>query len=90
MHRPVRITATGNVAQADGGTLFTVTLTAGSDAATLVVKERGSGGDQIWPTIKAAAASTVTVSFRGGIGYSGQLHGTLSGTSPEAGFELGI
>lgn len=90
MNAPVYISATGNVGQDSGGVLFSVTLSGGSDAATLVIKHNGSSGTQIWPTIKAAAATTVEVQFVQGIVYSGQLHGTLTGTSPGAGFEIGM
>lgn len=89
MNTPVRITSDGNVGPVDGGTLYSVTLTGGSDAATLVIRYAGSGGTQLWPTIKAATATTVHVVFAGGIVYSGQLHGTVTGTGEEAGFEIG-
>lgn len=90
MDRPVYISATGNVGPADGGSLFAVTLTGGTDAATLLIKEGGASGTQIWALICAAAATTVTVTFPRGVVYTGQLHGTLTGTSPKAGFAVGI
>jgi hypothetical protein len=90
MNAPIRLTATGNVGQADGGVLHSVTFTGGSDAATLIIKYNGSGGTQLWPIIKAPTVTTVHVVFRGGIVYTGQLHATITGTSPEAGFEIGV
>ncbi len=90
MNTPVYTAVTADVGPVEGGTLYSVTLTGGSDAATLVIKYNGSSGTQLWPTIKAATATTVHVVFRGGIVYSGQLHATLTGTSPGAGFEIGI
>lgn len=85
-----RIAASGNVGAATGGsTLRSVTLTGGSDAATLTIKDGGSGGTQIGPIIKAAAATTVHVLFGAGVGIGGQLYGALTGTGPEVGFEVG-
>lgn len=87
---PIRVTATGNVGGANGGSLCSVTLTAGGDAASLVIKEGGASGTQIWAPIKAPASDTRHVLFSGSIPYSGQLHATFTGTGPEAGFEIGV
>ena len=89
MNVPIRITATGDVGPANGLSLLSVTLAAGSDTATLVLKEGGSSGTQIIPTITAAANTEVHRTFPGGIVYKSQLHGTLTGTSPQAGFSIG-
>lgn len=83
----VRIAATGTVGSANGGELHSVSLTAGSDAATLVVRESGASGSTILK-LAAATGTTVERTFPGCAGYSGQLHGTLTGTSPEATFEV--
>lgn len=83
----VRVTATGNVGGANGGSLIGGTLTAGADAASLVLREGGSGGT-VLATIKAAAGATQPYWY-GGTGYSGQLHATLTGTSPEATVVIG-
>jgi len=80
--------ATGNVGGANGGTLHGVILTGGSDAATLVIKQGGSGGATI-ATIKAAANTTVVCPNIHGV-YRGQLHATFTGTSPVATFTTGI
>lgn len=65
--------------------LHVVTLTAGSDAATLTVKAGGSGGTTVL-TVKAAASTTAVVSGLGGVLCAGGIHATLSGSSPAASF----
>jgi len=90
MNQAVFKNATANAGPADGATLYSVTLTGGSDAATLLLRYNGSGGTQLWAIIKAATATTVHVQFTGGISYTGQLHGTQTGTSPEWAVEIGI
>lgn len=86
MSRPNRITATGNVGPAAGARVGAVVLTAGSDAATLALREGGSGGT-IFCTLKAAANTSVGAPFAG-LQMDGQLHATFTGTSPEACIEL--
>lgn len=81
-----RATATGNLGPASGGLLWGVTLSAGADAATVVVREGGSGGTVLL-TVKAAINTTVNVRTYGSR-YTGQLHLTFTGTSPEASIEL--
>lgn len=79
------LTATGNVGVATGGVLAFVVLTAGSDAATLTLKQGGSGGAVIM-VLKAAADTSVAVPIPAGLTYYGQLHATFTGTGPAATF----
>lgn len=78
------VTATGDVTTATAA-LFSVTLTGGSDAATLTVKAGGSGGTTIL-VVKAAASTTVAVPLNAGVPCSGGIHATLTGTAPSAAF----
>ena len=82
--------ATANAGPADGATLYSVTLTGGSDAATLLLRYNGSGGTQLIATIKAPTVTMVHLTFPGGIAYTGQLHGTQTGTAPNWSVTLGI
>lgn len=84
--RPIRITGDGNVGPAIGGQLYSVSLTGGSDAATLALLEGGSGGTTIL-TIKAAINTTVQVRYHG-MAYTGQLYANITGTDAEATVEL--
>lgn len=77
-----RVTATGDVTTVDSY-LRGVTLTAGSDAATLTVRAGGSGGTVIL-TLKAAANTSVVVPRLTDVYCDGGIHATFSGTSPEA------
>lgn len=86
MTRPVHITATGDVGAATGGNLMSVTLTAGSDAATLTLRQGGAGGATIL-VVKAAANTSFQAQYAG-LAFSGQLHATLAGTGPVATAEL--
>lgn len=81
-----RVTATGDVTTEDAR-LFAVVLTAGSDAATLVVREGGSGGTIVLD-VKAAASTTASVDLFGAL-CSGGVHATLTGTGPTATFAHG-
>lgn len=87
MSRLKELSATGNVAGTDTIYLHSVVLTAGADAASLVVRDGGSGGTVVL-TLKAPAAGTVT--WRGSDSDGVQLntaHATFTGTSPVADFE---
>lgn len=65
--------------------LRAVSLTGGSDAATLTVKAGGSSGTTI-AVIKAAAATTAPqLQFHDTL-CSGGIHATLTGTAPSATF----
>jgi hypothetical protein len=88
MHTMSYLDATGNVAGANGGTLHGVFLTGGSDAATLVIRQGGSGG-AIVMTLKAAANAVVSCPDIHGA-YRGQLHATFTGTTPVATFVTGL
>lgn len=73
-------TTTGDVTTGDAY-IHTVSLTAGSDAATAIVKAGGSSGTQI---LKLAAATGTTV-VSGDLGDAfckGGIHVALTGTSP--------
>jgi hypothetical protein len=81
----VRAAATGDITTQDCE-LRGVTLTAGSDAATVVLREGGSSGT-VRLTVKAAANTTVAVPlWDASIGNG--LHATFTGTGPEASFVL--
>ena len=81
------ISSTGDVTTKDSSILWSVALTAGSDAASLVVKD-GSGGTTRL-TLKAAANTSVSHQFVKGVLFESGIHGTLTGTSPVADFEYG-
>jgi putative intracellular protease/amidase len=78
------LAATGDVVTRSAG-LHVVTLTGGSDAATLVVKAGGSSGTTVL-TVKVAAATTVAVPGLDGVLCPGGIHATLTGTNPAASF----
>lgn len=79
------ISATGDVTTKDSSILWSVVLTAGSDAASLVVKD-GSGGTTRL-TLKAAANTSASHTFAKGVLFTSGIHGTLTGTGPVADFE---
>lgn len=83
----IEASATGDVKTVDT-VLHSVTLTAGADAASVVVRD-GSGGSAIL-TIKAAANSTVSwrCGSREGVFFGTAVHATFTGTSPTADFEV--
>jgi hypothetical protein len=81
----VAVTETGDVTTRDTY-LRGVSLTGGSDAATLTLKAGGSSGTTVL-VVKAATNTTVHVplydSFCGG-----GVHATVAGTAPSATFVL--
>lgn len=77
------VTTTGDVST-ETSFLHEVTLTGGSDAATLTVKADGSSGSTVL-VVKAAADTTVSVSAHGAQ-VTGGIHATLAGTGPVASF----
>lgn len=79
------ISATGDVTTKDSSILWSVVLTAGSDAASLVVKDGSSGTTRL--TLKAAANTSVGHTFAKGVLFTTGIHGTLTGTGPVADFE---
>lgn len=82
-----QLDATGDVTTASTY-LRSVSLTAGSDAATATVKVGGSGGTTVL-TVKAAANSTVDVPVHDAY-CSGGVHVTLAGTGPVATFVYAV
>lgn len=87
MSRLKSVTATGDVTTVTSH-LHSVVLTAGSDAATLVVKEGGSGGTTIL-TLAAATGDTVAwhAGDSDGVQCTGGIHATTTGTGEAASFE---
>lgn len=77
------LTATGDVTTVDT-TLKTVSLAAGSDAATVTVKAGGSGGTTV--VVLAAATGTSESVNVCDLYCDGGVHATLSGISPSATF----
>lgn len=80
--KQTQASATGDVTT-DSRTVKSVVLTAGSDAASVVVKAGGaSGTTQL--TLKAAANTTAVWSTGAGegVGYADGIHVTLTGTGP--------
>lgn len=78
-----QITADGDVTTSDAY-LREVVLTAGSDAATLVVKAGGSSGTTVL-TLKAAAGVSVPARLSDAF-CDGGIYGDLTGTVPVATF----
>lgn len=81
------VSATGNVTSTVPAYLFSVTLTAGSDAATLVVKDGSSGAARL--TLKAAAGATAQwrAASKDGVLFATAIHATFTGTTPVGDFE---
>lgn len=80
-----QVNATGNVTTAVPAVLRSVLLTAGSDAASVVVKDGSSGATLL--TLKAAANSSVQWRAVRGVHVGTAIHATFTGTSPVASFE---
>jgi len=71
--------------RATTGWLYSVTLTGGSDAATLQIRNGGVAGT-IVKTMKAAINTTVHCKLHGALFTQG-IYGTLTGTGMLASFE---
>jgi hypothetical protein len=79
-----QVAATGDITTVSTY-LKAVSLTGGSDAATLTVKAGGSGGTTIL-VLKAATATSVVFADLHDADCSGGVHATLAGTAPSATF----
>lgn len=88
MSNVVEVSATGDVTT-HAGVLKSVTLSAGADAATVVIRD-GSGGN-ILLTLKSAILSTVSwrSGDKSGVFVSSGIHATITGTSPAIDVEHG-
>lgn len=84
---PVYLTGTGNAGSANGGQLYSITLTPAAALSTLVLREGGASGTIIAALQAAASGNSVQARFDG-MAYAGQLHATLSGASASAVIEL--
>lgn len=80
MSNLVEIDATGD-AVAVGSVLHSVILTAGSDAASVEIRD--DSGTAVKLTLKAAANTSVVWQSKGVL-FGTSIHATLSGTSPLA------
>lgn len=82
------VSATGDVTTGVPVYLHSLVLTAGSDAATVVIKDGSSGSARL--TLKAAA--NTSTSWRcgdpKGVLFSTAIHATLTGTGPVADVEF--
>ncbi len=89
MSRLKQLSATGNISgAADTIRLHSVVLTAGADAASLVVKRDGTSGTAVL-TLKAAIATTVIWNASDSDGVEINVaHATFTGTSPVGDFEF--
>lgn len=85
MNRSVSATATGTL-DAGVGTLRSVGLCGGSDAATATIRTGGSGGTVICK-LGVAANTSVQRVYVSGVAYS-DLHVTVTGTSPTVDVEI--
>jgi hypothetical protein len=85
--RPIYLTETGNAGGSNGGELMSAVLTPAAAVSTLVVRQGGAGGTVILTLQAAANGGSVQARFEG-LGYSGQLHATLTGAGALATIEL--
>lgn len=76
----VERTTDGDVTTKDSF-LHCVTLTGGSDAATVVVKQGGSSGTTIL-TLKCAASTSVSTGYMGDVDCADGIYVDLTGTGP--------
>ena len=77
------VSATGDVvAQDNQGVVTLLTLTAGVDAATAIVRTGGASGTVLC-NISAPIGTTVAVPFPAGMLYTDGIHVTLTGTAPK-------
>ena len=84
-----RLAATGSVTGGENpGTLHSVSLTAGVDAATATVRYGGASGTVL---LKLAAVAGTSAMWHAvdGIPHGGTLHVTLTGTAPDVTLEMG-
>ena len=84
-NRSVSGTATAT-ADAGVGTLYSVGLCAGADAATVTIRTGGSGGTVLCKLGAGIGLSTQRT-FAGGVPYA-DLHVTISGTTPQWDVEI--
>lgn len=82
----IEVSATGDVTTKDSTILWSVVLTGGSDAASVIVKDGSSGATRL--TLKAAANTTVSHRFVQGVLFTTGIHATFTGTGPVADFEV--
>jgi hypothetical protein len=82
LRAPLSRTSTGTALATSRGELRGVQLNAGSDAATVIVKDGGASGT-VLASLKALANTTQVLWFPGVLPFTTDLHVTLTGTSPE-------
>lgn len=82
-HVPRKVIASGQV-KTGPGKLFTVTLTAGADAATLILYDNTSGSGTELCNIKCPAGDSRHFDFGGGIDFSIGINAAITGTGPVA------
>jgi len=87
MYQPYHVTASANIAGAVGGTIHSVLITGGANAATVTLKEQGASGVVV-AVLKAGVNTSVSHNFDGAV-YSGQLYALITGTTPDVTIEVG-
>lgn len=87
MNRAINKTATATL-KSGSGVLHSAKLVAGVDAATAIYKSGGASGDVILVLGANAAGATDGHTFRDGVVFNGDLHVTITGTTPNATAEV--
>lgn len=80
-------TATGT-AKSGTGYLLSAGICAGADAATITIRSGGSGGTVLAKLGAGIGLSAYRV-FASGVPFAGDLHITVTGTTPQWDVELG-
>ena len=64
------------------GQLFGAVLTAGADAASVILRDNTAGSGNVVLTLKAAINATTSVIIPNGIALGVGCHATITGTTP--------
>lgn len=82
----ILVTASSALVKTGPGILHAITLTGGSNAATVTLyNNTEASGPQAYPIIKTPLGDTVHVEIPGGVPFGTGLYAEITGTTPDVG-----
>ena len=84
MNTKPKVLAASGAVNTVAGRVYSMSLTGGSDPATILLKDGGSDGTTSTATLSVGTGSSAQWVFPGGLQFSTSIYATISGTAPTA------
>lgn len=82
MNTKPKVLAASAAVNAVPGRVYSMALTGGTDPATVLLKDGGTGGTTATATLSVGTGSSAQWIFPGGLQFGTSIYATISGTAP--------